>query len=271
MKLNRILLGGLMALAVSFGPAIPSANAIPVATEVLLLADVSGSLDAADFALQRDGYVAAFQSALVKNAIAGNGPIAVSLVYWSEGQQVAVPWTLISNAAESDAFAAAISAVLRPGGIGIGTHMADAMNFGTPLFDNNGFESQRQVMDISGDGADSENGEALVDLDVQAARDNALANGVDQINALWIDDRDFFGDDPADAINALQYGINNVLGGTSPFQGIAQDFDEFQSAIVEKIGREVIPPPPGVPDGGATAALLGIGLLSFGFVRRFRS
>jgi len=270
MSIKCKVLTGCAVLGLLCGPAIPNANAIVVSTEILLLADVSGSLDATDFDLQKNGYAAAFQSALVKNAISASGPIAVSLVYWSDGQAVAVPWTLISNDAESDAFAAAVMAA--PRSSSGGTRLAAAMDFGTPLFDNNGFEGNRHVMDISGDGADSDNGFAVLNApNVQAARDNALASGVDTINALWIDDRDFFGDDPADTINALDYGNLNVIGGVSPFQDIVDDFTEFEAAIIQKIGREVIPPPPGVPDGGATALLLGIGLLGFGAGRRFLS
>jgi hypothetical protein len=145
--------------------------------------------------------------------------------------------------------------------------MAAAMDFGALLFDDNGFDSSRQVMDISGDGADSDAGfDNPNAVNVQAARDNALANGVDTINALWIDDRDFFGDDANDIINALDYGNLNVLGGASPFQDIVQDFPEFERAIINKIGREVIP---STPDGGATALLFGLGLVGFGFFRRF--
>lgn len=264
MRIKQPLAAAALTATLLMGNGLNTAQAIDVKTEILLLADVSGSLDDADFNLQRDGYAAAFQSAIVKGAIAASGPIAVSLVYWSDGQDIAVPWTLISNDAESDAFAAAILAAPRTSSGG--TRMAAAMDFGTPLFNNN-FESKRQVMDISGDGADTDNGfQNLNAPNVQGARDNALASGVDTINALWIDDRDFFGDDPTDQVNALDYGNLNVLGGASPFQDIAQNFSEFEQAIINKIGREVIPP---TPDGGATSLLFGLGLIGFGFFRRF--
>lgn len=88
----------------------------------MLLADVSGSLDAADFALQRDGYVAAFQDAAIQNIITNlAGGIAVTLMYWSSGQTTAVAWTHLTDAASTNAFATAIAGVARPGGIGIST------------------------------------------------------------------------------------------------------------------------------------------------------
>jgi len=246
----------------------PNANAVIVSTEIVLLADVSGSVDTSDFNLQRSGYAAAFQSASVKQAIAANGPIAATLVYWADAQSVAVSWTLINDAASADAFASAILAAARP--FDGGTRMAAAMDFGSNLFADNGFEGARLVMDVSGDGADSDAGSFTLNaLNVQAARDNALNNrGVTTINALWINDRDFFGVDPADAINALDYGNLNVLGGTSPFQSVVSDFSQFAAAIEVKIGREIAPPPPGVPDGGATGVMLGLVVVGMISLRR---
>jgi hypothetical protein len=66
------------------------------------------------------------------------------------------------------------------------------------------------VIDIVGDSAESEvcSFSAAVCAPLQAARAAALAGGVTTINALWIDDRDFFGDDHADQVQALPYGQN---------------------------------------------------------------
>ena len=244
----------------------PRANAVVVSTEIVLLADVSGSVDTTDFNLQRDGYVAAFQSATVKQAIAANGPIAATFVYWSDSQSIAVPWTLINDAASADAFAASILAAARP--FSGGTGMAAAMNYGSGLFANNGFEGTRLVMDVSGDGSDSSGG--MNNLNVQAARDTALnVRGVTTINALWINDRNFFGIDPEDQINALDYGNLNVIGGVSPFQSVVSGFPAFASAIEAKIGREIAPPPPpGVPDSGATSVMLGVVFVGLMGLRR---
>jgi hypothetical protein len=57
------------------------ASAIPVALELALLVDVSGSVDAGEYALQKGGYVAAFQDPGLLAAIAGlPGGIAVTYI-----------------------------------------------------------------------------------------------------------------------------------------------------------------------------------------------
>ncbi len=251
---------------------ISHAQAVPVGTELLLLADVSGSLDAADFALQRDGYVAAFQNPGVHNLIAStSGGIAVSLVYWSSTQNQVVSWTHITDAASSNAFASSIAAASRPSSGS--TYMTDALTFGTGLFASNGFEGDRLVIDVSGDG--SETGKCSYTdpscVPLQNARDAAFSAGIDTINALWIEDeaqpstRDFFCLDVSCDINPVNYGNTNVIGGSDSFQTVVSSFAGFEDAIVAKIKRELAPP--ALPEP-TTLALMGLGLAGLGYRRK---
>jgi Protein of unknown function (DUF1194) len=77
----------------------------------LLLAfavDVSRSIDAAKFKLQRDGYVAAINNPRVIDAIRSgrNGRIAVCFIEWSgaASQKLVIDWTLINNAESARRF-----------------------------------------------------------------------------------------------------------------------------------------------------------------------
>src|SRR5882757_10844323 len=85
--------------------------------EVILAADVSRSIDDAEFDLQRKGYAAALTDPRVLTAIRGRsgGAIGVCFIEWSgdEDQQVVVDWTEIRDAEDAGSIAAAIVAAPR--------------------------------------------------------------------------------------------------------------------------------------------------------------
>ena len=98
-----------LALGVLLLAAAP-ANAKPEVDLALVLAvDVSRSMDPEEQELQRQGFVEAFRSPLVHEAIRGGmlGKVAVAYMEWSGvgEQKVVVPWTVLESAEGAVEFA----------------------------------------------------------------------------------------------------------------------------------------------------------------------
>ncbi|GAA5482817.1 DUF1194 domain-containing protein [Haloferula sargassicola] len=187
--------------------------------ELALVTDTSGSIDTTEFDLQLDGYAQAFRNSQLHSAISGG--LAVSLIYFDSSAGVGIPWTVLTGAADALAFADLLDNFIRPSSGG--TNPAAGINLATSEIFGNNIESSRQVIDVSGDG----DGDPTADA---AARDAALAAGVDVINGLPILDG---------STTLEQYYIDNIQGGSGAFTIPADSFADFDAAILSKLGREI--------------------------------
>ena len=150
-----------------------------VDVELVLAVDISYSMDEEEQHLQREGYIDALQSPEFLKALqAGpNGRIAVAYMEWASSydQRTVVNWTLIDSLETARAFASQLSTA--PYRRASRTSISGAIDGAMRLFENNGYEGGRRVIDISGDGPNN-NGRPVIQ-----AREDALAQGT-TINGL---------------------------------------------------------------------------------------
>lgn len=242
-RLSR-LLGLAAALGVPATTMGGSANVF-VDLELSLVTDVSGSVGFDDYQAMLNGYSAAFRSPRLINFIESGdiGAIAVNLVFFASDAMEGIPFQLITNASEADAFASQVDTWLgaKPGGIGGSTDIADGIDLGLSTLNSNNYDGTRVVIDVAGDGTGTSPG---------VSRDNALNNGVDTINGIVI------GEDPDGSLR--QFYSDEVIGGDNPFVSSAPTFQEFEPRILEKLEAEVT----GIPPVSNAAFLLGSSLQS---------
>ena len=246
MKITKWGLVAASVMLIGVGGVSSTAEAVPVDLELIMAFDTSGSVDDTDFSTRRAATAAAFSSPTVIAAIESGaiGSIAVTLWDFGTGVGIAVPWTLIDDAASATAFAAAVAAAPRLDGGGDG--QANMLRTAAGAIGGNGFEGTRTVVDIVSEGVQTGEGCLVDSIDCQAtrdARDQFLAAGGTAVNAIWMRDRDFFGIHPTAIVNALDYGTTSVIGGLGSFQLFAEGNEDFVEAIDDKLIREVVPEP----------------------------
>jgi len=246
------------------------AAGVEVDSELMLLIDVSGSVDSSEYSLMMGGYERAFRNSSVVDAIQSGrvGSIAASVVFWSGAseQSIGLDWVLIDSPQSANAFADGISGLTRPfSGM---TAIGSGVEYGTTLFGtetggtSNGFESVAQIIDVSGDGTDNNTPPDGADraANVRNARDASLAQGVDMINGLPI----------GNAGGALdQYYIDNVIGGSAggveAFTQAANTFSDVETSLTLKLQREVsagASASAAVPEPGVLTLFSGLGIIS---------
>jgi hypothetical protein len=230
-------------VAVVSAVAAPAKAQAAVDVTLVLAVDVSLSMAEDETRLQRTGYARALRDPRVLDAIhAGKlGRIAVTYVEWSSvtDQRIIADWQVVSDAASAESFAAALDhAPIRSGTT---TSISAGIDFSVRRIAAAGFESERRVIDVSGDGY-SDYGPP-----VRASRDGAVAAGI-TVNGLPVMNKrpPWRQGAPADLD---RYYAENVIGGPGAFYLVVRDLGDFADAIVRKLVLEIARQEPsgGVP------------------------
>lgn len=240
--MKKILSLSLLALSMLFTG---KASATPVSLELLLLVDVSGSISNSEYNLQKTGYVDAFRNSSIQSLIeAQTDGIAVAYAEWASGSQqsLLVNWYHITDAASANAFADLIEGTSRA--FSGSTAPGSAITWGMNLFNNN-FEGNRNVIDVSGDGAQNDGS------NTSAASSAAAAAGF-TVNGITI----------GGGSSLQNWYANNVVT-SDGFLMSVDNFEDFGDAVASKIGREIVggevPEPTSIAlIGGGMALLIAI-------------
>lgn len=211
------MLRSLVSLAVALVAAWPAAAQdfeLPVDVELVLAVDVSGSMDAHEQRVQRAGYVTALRHPDFIDAVRRGsfGRIALAYVEWAGPgrRRVLVPWTAVADEEDTQLVADVLAAT--PIGRMRGTGISAILDFASSLFEGNGFEGTRRVVDVMGDGPNN------MGPPVEPARDRAVKAGI--------------------TINGLPLMLRPTLRGTTTTAGLD---DYFRDCVIGGPGAFVLP------------------------------
>jgi hypothetical protein len=204
---------------------------------LVLLTDVSRSIDDSEYDLEKQGLATALRDPAVLSAIRNGaiGTIAVSYVEFAGPYEVRaiVDFTLIRDAASAELFATRLLAA--PRAFYGRTAISSGIDFAVDMLAKSNLEPQRRVIDVCGDGTNN------AGRDVTAARDDAVRAGI-LINGLTI-----INDHPVSYTYAhvappgglTNWYRDNVTGGMGSFVLEVHDFAGFGDAMKRKLLNEI--------------------------------
>lgn len=215
-----------LALGLLAGGGAVQAQTQPHCRLALVLAlDVSSSVDAEEYDLQRLGLAAALDAEDVRQAILTGAPgfVALSVFEWSGFHQhkLQLDWVALRSHGDIDHAAATLAGMKRSHD-DFPTSLGPALGYGATLLER-GPVCDRKVIDVSGDGVNNYRFGPK-----EAYRHFPMRDVV--VNGLVI-----LGDDP----KVLQYYGTEVLHGPGAFLVVAQSFAEYREAMTKKLYREI--------------------------------
>ncbi len=198
--------------------------------------DVSGSVDQQEYRLQLDGLAGALQNENVRTALFSlpNAPVTLAVYEWSgpTDQHLIAGWTTITDQAVLNQFTARLFSTSRTAA-DPSTAIGSSMVFGAALLAKQP-DCWTRTLDLSGDGP-SNTGPRPRDI-IDFAQLGPVT-----VNALVI------GDNTAQSSNRqstqiddlVDYFESEVIHGPAAFVEQATGFDQFQTAMVRKLLREL--------------------------------
>jgi hypothetical protein len=217
----------------------------PVDLALVLLTDVSNSMDDREYAIVKAGYRAAFRDPQVIAAILSNSKgVAVAYVEFSGKDEFAMMqgWDVLTDAESARSFGESVAA--GPRSSAGNTALATSLRRATLMLSSGEFSASRRVIDVSSDD-DSDQGQTA------PVRDAAVAAGI-TINALpFINDRPIGTYDGHMSYANAQWGLqsavdfyrHDVIGGPGSFLIEVRDYNAFGEALKRKLLRELISSP----------------------------
>ena len=200
--------------------------------DLVLAIDGSGSIDAAEFALQQQGYAAAFRRRDVQQALQAAGIVDVAVVLWGD-TEIAVQilrWVRLTGPGSAEDLAADLERINRKvqGNTGLGRALWQSLD----LFAQPGQCGLRKIVNVSGDGYETISPRPRRHVPLAKARKRAEEMHV-VVNALAIEN---------EVADLAEWYHEWLLVGAGAFVLPVEGFDSFAEAIAKKLIREVQPP-----------------------------
>ena len=205
-------------------------NSVAVDLELVVAVDVSYSMDIEEQRVQREGYVAAFRTPEIIRALRG-GPlaqVAVTYIEWGGAAVQVVPWILIDSSETAAQFAEQLRR--QPIRRIPFTSISNALAFARELIRSNGFQANRRIIDVSGDGPNNAGAPAPI------ARNAAIAEGI------VIDGLPIMLERAPDSTSIPDIDVyyeKCVIGGDGAFVLKVSDIDQLAEAILNKLLIEI--------------------------------
>jgi hypothetical protein len=212
-------------------------GAEPVDLVLVLVSDVSRSVDDSEFKMEKDGYAAAFNDPRVLAAIKGGpiGAVAVAYIEFAGSYEVrtVLDWRVVRDAESAKTMTEALVTASRS--FWGRTSISAGIDRAIQLIAESPFEAQRRVIDVAGDGTNNSGRE------VTAARDDAVAAGV-TVNGLAIINENpvsytFAHVQPPGGLP--NWYKENVTGGPGNFVVEVHSFQAFGEAVTRKLINEI--------------------------------